>query len=136
MQQQIYVMLIEKRFEAYPRLYEVLSDFIKQTNMLMAFNADQITKSDIDNFLEKIRVYDTQVSLLFSPQTGEQMRALQSFLINILHDPKNLIPSTLTEAGEKARELEKSLRSDIGIYGMQFTEDKISPEYPPLHIEW
>jgi len=136
MKQQISVMLIGKRLEAYPRLYEVLSDFIKQTNMLMAFNPDQITESDIENFLEKIRVSDTQISLLFSSQTGRQMRDLQNFLINILHDPKNLIPSTLREAGEKARELEKSLRSDIGIYGMRFTEDEISPEYPPLTIEW
>jgi hypothetical protein len=42
----------------------------------------------------------------------------------------------LREAGEKARELEKSLRSDIGIYGMRFTENEILPEYPPLTIEW
>jgi hypothetical protein len=46
MKQQISVMLIEKRLEAYPRLYEVLSNFIKQTNMLMAFNPDQITESE------------------------------------------------------------------------------------------
>ncbi len=136
MTHQVYLNLLDKRLLAYPELYELLSDFIKSTNVVANFTKSSLTEPDIVKFLDNISLCDSKISILFSSFTGDAMRDLQKFLIDDLIDKKNCSPYNLKKAGEKARILEKALRSDILIYGVEFSNDKVLIKNPHLDAKF
>jgi hypothetical protein len=116
--------LVEKRLASYPLLYPILSRFIKDCNLVLAFRQEEITRIKLEAFLEKINECDAEVSLYFKGRTAKSMRDLQESILALLTDNANKYTfESVKDAAGKARNLEQSLRSDIGIYGLNITSD-------------
>ena len=130
MNHQLNVNLINRRLNSYGDLYILLSDFIKKTNCLGSFYPTEISNSEISEFLSKFKEKDSELSLIFSSYTGKVMRIFQNVLIHLMKDQNNQTPCNIKKAGMVARELEKAMRSDIGIYGMKYDGGEIKPEEP------
>jgi hypothetical protein len=116
--------LVEKRIGYYPSLYPVLSKFIKDCNVVLPFRVEPITRSELLTLLKEINECDARISLFFRSDTAKCMFELQKCIL--IHLAKNEIEYTtenLKDVGERARNLEENLRSDIGIYGLELSRE-------------
>lgn len=114
--------LHEKRLEVYSDIYFALSDFTKKIENLT------INKSNIASFNERLLNLDSKYAIYFSSQTGiiayrfrrfmdDFVKLSEQDLYQILKDG-----NFLSELKWKIGEYELSLKSDIGIYVVDFDD--------------
>ncbi|MBE7467788.1 MAG: hypothetical protein HS114_01440 [Anaerolineales bacterium] len=114
--------VIDKRLETYPQFSCMISDFIKKMEL------GTITKKDMVEFYHQTNEYDSKLSLLFSGKTGivgydlrQTLRKLATMADEEFQ--KNFDdPKAVKEIRRKIEEFELALKSDLGIYVVEFSD--------------
>jgi hypothetical protein len=112
LEQQYAKQLFEKRIEAYPKLYQLISSYAKTI---------QYGEQTIENFLnfrESIDSWDSQNAIFFTESTARIAGKFRGYLYKILSDkdPSSLSNEDWADIKQMMRGLETALRSEIGSY--------------------
>ena len=110
--------LLERRLDIYPDTYDLLSAFAKKLEL------KKIKKSDISELLNKINKLDSKSSILFSGHTGYIAFRFRQYFIKLLQQDDEDIMSidVLQEIKARVGEFELALKSDLGIYVVEFSD--------------
>lgn len=122
--QKIYAETLQnKRIELYPKYYSMICDFIKKANKR------QITHDFLTNWFEQFMLVDAEVSLYLSGRSSNYVYNFYTRLEELisLHFVENKI--NLEDFYERlyalrADKLENHLRTDLGIYIVEFDPEK------------
>lgn len=121
--QQTYVgLLLEKRLDVYPALYQVLSRFIK----VIEFSV--VTKSALQELRTQIEQWDSQYSIYFTGKTADVFHEFRMTIAELSELPDEEIQAKINpEAGttwlrHRVAEIELALKGDLGIYIVEFTD--------------
>ena len=112
--------LHEERLKFYPEIYFLLSDFAKKVDKRY------LTKEEIHSFDAKINELDSKYSIYFSAQTGNIAYRFRRFLADSIIRDQDLNKENLRNSEilrnlcKKIGEFELSLKSDLGIYVIEF----------------
>jgi len=107
--------LLDKRLELYPEMYYLLSDFRKK------FDVADISKEDVKRLLKQTSEWNSKHSILFSGQTTLISVRFRKLLTRLVQDGFESNES-LRELIRTLAELEVALKSDIGIYVIEFSD--------------
>jgi hypothetical protein len=121
--QQAYAgMLLGKRLEVYPALYHHLSRFIK----ILEFGS--VTKSDLQELRAQIEQWDNQYSLYFTGQTTDVFHEFRIMIAELSELSDEEVQAKISSNDEKIKlrrrvaEIELALKSDLGIYVVEFPD--------------
>ncbi len=113
------VKLFEKRLEVYPELHSYLSQLIK----VIQFGT--ISQETFKEIFEKIQIWDSKNSILFSGTTGLISYELRLKIANILKKNNAELTKEFTSLESKTelrheiQKLELALKSELGIYAFK-----------------
>jgi hypothetical protein len=114
--------LLEKRLDAYPGLYYLLSSFAKK------LKPDLLSRTDVETFHEQLNEWDSRNSLLFTAQTGLihfNFRRLLTKLVNVTDEEftrQLAFVEYCDDLRNKVGQLELALKNDLGIYVVEFDD--------------
>jgi hypothetical protein len=114
--------LLEKRLEVYPDLYFLLSDFMKKIEAGIA------SKSDIDELHHRTSDWNSRYAVFFSGHTGGISYRFRQMLLELTRMPdeeyrrKFESPEAVRELRHRVGEVELALKSDLGIYAVEFSD--------------
>jgi hypothetical protein len=114
--------LLDKRLEVYPDMYFILSDFMKN------IEDGIVTKTDVNELHQQTRDWNSRYSVFFSGDTGGisyRFRQMLSELIKMTDEEyrrKFEDPEALRELRHRVGEFELALKSDLGIYVVEFSD--------------
>jgi hypothetical protein len=113
--------LLECRIERYPELFEKLSKCVKKIDY------KQLRIEDIEGLLHDINEWDSRNAIFFTSDTAYISSKMRKFLARILESSSREESFSFDSVIEDTRKsivgMEISLRSDLGIYGVDFTKD-------------
>lgn len=115
--------LLQKRLESYPRLYALLSNFGKDRQAKVKINGEYLT-----TFLKQINEWDSAYAIFLSARAGRHCFQFRTALAKLckkndkeiseqLRGPQSAFMAAL-------RELELSLKGDIGVFAVEFSPEK------------
>jgi hypothetical protein len=116
--------LLEKRLEVYPALYRLLSDFDKTIRL------DIVSQSTIEDLRKQIFAWDSENALIMSGYAGRMLYEFRRILIDLAQLPDAVLQSRFSSPEEKwnmlqeVGKVELALKSDIGIYVVEFSDDE------------
>lgn len=111
--------LLEKRLEVYPKLYSILSDFIKEIQF------GNVTLSTINNLKNNIEKWDSENSFYLSGGATAKIYAFRRFVITelLLKNEEELKDKDYLEVmRNKAGDVEVALKNDVGIYKVEYSD--------------
>ena len=114
--------LLEKRIEIYPDMYFLLSDFGKKIQYGL------VSKSDVTELLGRIDDWDSKKSLFFSAITNSVSYHFRKTLVQITKmtdeefQKEFASEETRRDLRHKAGTFELALKSDLGIYVVEFSD--------------
>jgi len=117
--QQLYAnKLLERRLETYPEIYNLLSELAKK------LESRNFTKDDLSNLHKEINALDSKSSILFSGHTSSIAARFRKYFTKLLQqDDESFKPlETLKEIKNQVGEFELALKSDLGIYVVEFAD--------------
>lgn len=118
--------LLEKRIDVYPALYKLLSDFDKMLRL------DKVSRSVVEELLRQIFEWDSENALIMSGYAGRILYEFRKLLMDWLQLPDNDFQRKFASSDEKWNRLQEvgkvelALKSDIGIYVVEFSDEKRS----------
>jgi hypothetical protein len=116
--------LLEKRLEIYPTIYAPLSNFVK----VIRFGT--LTKTACEQLRTQMDELDSKYSVLFSGRTGVVFHKLHLLLVELSSLPNEALQEKYASDQEKRElrhrlgEAELALKSDLGIYIVEFADPK------------
>jgi hypothetical protein len=114
--------LLDKRIEVYPNMYLLLSDFMKK------IEAGTFSQNDIDQLHRRVSEWNSRNAIFFSGGTGYvsyHFRQLLMELSTIRHEEYQArfeTPEAVKELKRRVAEFELGLKSDLGIYAVEFSD--------------
>lgn len=123
--------LLDRRIEVYPSLYSILSKFIKE------LRDSPPSKDMVKSLLTQVDDWDSRHAVYFSTDTGMVCYAFRKHLNELckLKEEEFLKRFSTKEAVKELRDetasLEFALKSDLGIYGIEDSDDKV---YEPKFV--
>jgi hypothetical protein len=113
--------LIERRHSEHPKLYRILSDFSKTLKF------GNVTKEYLRNLQKNIEDWDNSSAILISSKTQNKLYDFRKLLI------EDLLKNDLTRFDsddfkrnlrEQIGEIENSLRSELGVYIIEYSDSR------------
>ena len=127
--QQTYAgLLLEKRLDSYPSLYQHLSSFIK----VVEFGS--ITKRGLEELHTSVDQWDSQHSILFTGRTANIFHEFRIWLTDLSQLSEDDIQKEFaskrkkTALQQRIAQIELALKSDLGIYIVEFANVE-KPEF-------
>ena len=127
--------LLECRIDCYPELFERLSDFIKKIDY------DQLYIEDVKGLFDDINRWDSRNAIFYTSEAAYTCNEMRKFLAEKLDSSRQEesfdLGSSIKKIRKKAVDMEIALRSDLGIYGIDFTKDMTDfsgKGLPPLKL--
>lgn len=124
--------LLEKRLQIYPGLYFLLSNFQKKVEV------ENISKEDVKQIYEQTNDWNSKNALLFSGDTGYISFNFRQTLRKLLsmHEEDFLkytqSSDSFSNLKQTVAEFELALKSDIGIYAVEFSDT--SKRFSSYHV--
>jgi hypothetical protein len=118
--------LVERRLEVYPSLYTPLSNFTR----VIRFGS--LSKSAFEQLRTQMEELDSKHSVLFSGRTGVIFHRFLMMLAELTEMPDETIQKKYATDDEKRElrhrigEVELALKSDLGIYVVEFADPQKS----------
>jgi multisubunit Na+/H+ antiporter MnhE subunit len=113
--------LLECRIEHYPELFERLSNFVKKIDY------ETLCVEDVKDLLDDVNRWDSRNAIFYTSDTAYTSNNMRKFLAKILKSSGQEtgfdLGSEIKNIREKVVEIEIALRSDLGIYGIDFNKD-------------
>jgi hypothetical protein len=110
--------LLEKRLEVYPHTYALLSEFAKK------LETGTFTIKDLESLYKDVNELNPKTSIFFSAHTGDVSfwfrKTLRDLLKLTIEELKT--PEKLGEIKKIVSRFELSLKSDLGIYVVEFSD--------------
>lgn len=122
--------LLEKRLDVYPKTYEALSDFSKKLEL------GAVGRIDFQELRDRVAQLDSVSAILFSAHTGNIAFFFRQFMNKALASDEPLFndPTMLAEVKKIISEFELSLKSDLGVYVVDFADpEKRFVDYDELY---
>ena len=107
--------LLDKRLEVYPDLYYLLSDFAKKALF------GTVVKRDLEKLLDQTNKWNSRHSILFSGQTNKVSYHFRKTLTELAQQGADS-PEALHSFIDMLSEFELALKSDLGIYVVEFAD--------------
>jgi len=117
--------LLDKRIEVYPSLYFNLSDFIKK------IHRKSVSIEMLQSLIERIEEWDSKNAIYFSVDTANVCYKFRSRLYKLSRMPAEdfvkifAVPESVKELRDQTASLEFALKSDLGIYGIQDSDQEV-----------
>jgi hypothetical protein len=128
-QQAAFAKLQEARIREYPRLYALLSDLQK------ALDQPSTVSVSLYELLRNINEWDSQCAVFLGRHAVLKCHAFRMILVNAVRSMEVDTPQAITiELCDAADALELALRTDLGIYGVEF--DHTETLSPPRPTDW
>ncbi len=125
--------LLEARLNVYPTLYFLLSSFLKETRYR------SIHKTTIETLLAQIDEWDSKNAILLGENSGRICYIFRENLWQLLDCTNEKLkqklesPQFIEELRTEAQKLELAIKSDIGIYGVDFVGGEFSTSMTSEH---
>ena len=116
--------LLERRLDTYPTINELLSSFIKEIRL------GPLSKNRLQEFRSQIELLDTKHSVLFSAHTGVVFHRFLMTLAILAEDSDGALEKRFADNEEvrefrhRIEEVELALKTDLGIYVVEFADPK------------
>lgn len=124
--------LLEKRLEVYPQTYAALSDFSKKLEL------GKVSRVEFQELRDRVADLDSFSAILFSGHTGNAAFFFRQFMNKVLasHDSIFDDQETLANVKKIISEFELSLKSDLGVYVVDFADpEKRFVDYDDVYNE-
>ncbi len=114
--------LLERRHAAYPELYKLLSDLVKELRF------GNVTRQYFVDLRPKVEEWDSANSILISSRTQKKLYAFRKRLITELQkiEEQSLGSEAFRdELRDQIGEVETALRNELGVYIVEINDDRI-----------
>ncbi len=128
--------LLEARLSVYPRLYFLLSSFIKEAKY------ESIRRSTLETLLAQINEWDSKNAVFLSEHSGHVCYLFREDLWELLQKGDEELrrtlssPDFLKDLTKMVQGVEVAIKSDLGIYGVEVADGQSAPKVIDKRVKY